>query len=951
MPGKIQKKKKAEGHPGSRKKRTTGTSGSAAGRRRRSTNKQPTRKRAGPAVPGTNLSLAGGPGETGTLFQALADASPVGVYLIQDGNIKYVNRKAADILGYRIGEMVDRVHLSDFVPAEDLSRALQTIQKRISGEAATTHYEGKFIRKDGTRIDVEVFGSSISYRGRPAVIGSLLDVTLRKQEEQELRESEEKFKMFSEASPVGIYIVQDGIIRYINSMAAKLSGYTVDEVIDKLTPEDVIYPDDRSLLIETRQKLFSREKEAVNYKARLLRKNGEIVDIENYSSLILYHGRPAIIGTMLDVRERKKSEEQLRESEDKFRTLTESAVVGIYIYQDGVYKYVNPSAAAIMGYTVEEASGKLGPKDIVVPEYMPFLEVEIQKRLSGEVPFMQYEVKASRKDKKVIFCEVYDARIIYQGRPAIMGTFVDITARKEAEQSLQESEQKFRMLTETSLVGVYVIQDNLFRYVNPMAAQIFGYTVEEVIDTIGPAQIVQPEDMEMVEENIRKRISGEIETRHYEIRGITKDKKPCEIEIYGSRIMYHGRPAIVGSVIDVTERNRAVREKEKMQMQVFQLQKMEAIGVMTSGVAHDLNNILTVIQGHAELGILRDSGDPSIRHDLEEVLDASVKGTSLTHQLLLFGRKSPLELVPVNINTAMTSLSRMLKRLIGSDIRIVFEPSEDVWMIMADIGNIQQVIMNLIINANDAIGKAGVITVRTENCVIDENAGAQMQESHPGKYVCLTVSDTGAGIDASIMDRIFEPFFTTKSREKGTGLGLSVVYGIAKQHNGWVSVQSTKGTGTTFRVYFPAVPDIPADAVRAPVAWQTLNGKGERILLVEDEQSMLNFVKVALGENGYTVFPASSVQEAVRIFQRESGNIDLLFSDVVLPDGNGVKLLEDLLTSKPGLRFLLTSGFADEKSRWRTIENKGYPFLQKPYTLYDLFRMIRELLASREYSA
>ncbi len=826
MPGKIQKKKKAEGHPGSRKKRTTRTSDSAAGRRRRSTNKQPTRKRAGPAVPGTNLSLAGGPGENGTLFRALADASPVGVYLLQDGNIKYVNQKAADILGYTIGEMVDRVQLRDFIPVEDLARALQTIWKRVTGQAATTYYEGKFIRKDGTRIDVEVFGSSISYRGKPAVIG-----------------------------------------------------------------------------------------------------------------------------TMLDVRERKKSEEQLRESEDKFRTLTESAVVGIYIYQDGVYKYVNPSAAAIMGYTVEEASGKLGPKDIVLPEYMPFLEVEIQKRLSGEVPFMQYEVKASRKDKKVIFCEVYDARIIYQGRPAIMGTFVDITARKEAEQSLQESEQKFRMLTETSLVGVYVIQDNLFRYVNPMAAQIFGYTVEEVIDTIGPAQIVQPEDMEMVEENIRKRISGEIETRHYEFRGITKDKKPCEIEIYGSRIMYHGRPAIVGSVIDVTERNRAVREKEKMQMQVFQLQKMEAIGVMTSGVAHDLNNILTVIQGHAELGILRDSGDPSIRHDLEEVLDASVKGTSLTHQLLLFGRKSPLELVPVNINTAMTSLSRMLKRLIGSDIRIVFEPSEDVWMIMADIGNIQQVIMNLIINANDAIGKTGVITVRTENSVIDENAGGEMREAHPGKYVCLTVSDTGAGIDVSIMDRIFEPFFTTKSREKGTGLGLSVVYGIAKQHNGWVSVQSTKGTGTTFRVYFPAVPDIPADAVRAPVAWQTLNGKGERILLVEDEQSMLNFVKVALGENGYTVFPASSVQEAVRIFQREGGNIDLLFSDVVLPDGNGVKLLEDLLTSKPGLRFLLTSGYADEKSRWRTIENKGYPFLQKPYTLYDLFRTIRELLAAREYSA
>ncbi len=683
------------------------------------------------------------------------------------------------------------------------------------------------------------------------------------------------------------------------------------------------------------------------YAGKFIRKDKKLIDVEVYGARILYRGKPAVIGTLIDVTERKKSEQRLMESEEKFRTLAEASIVGVYIYQDGIYTYINPRAAEIMGYTVEESLGILGPKDIVVPEDIPFLEIEIQKRLSGEVLSRHYEVRAIRKDKKRIYCDVYDARITYQGRPAIMGSFVDVTTRKEAEEDLKESEQKFRMLTETSLVGVYVLQDNVFKYVNPVAAKMFGYSVGEVIDKLGPSMVVMPEDLPVVQENIRKRISGEIETKHYEFRGITKDKRNVDIEIYGSRILYHGRPAIVGSIIDITERNRVIREKEKIQAQVFQLQKMEAIGIMTSGVAHDLNNILTVVQGHAELGILRLNEKQTVRHDLEEILDATIKGTSLTHQLLLFGRKSPLELVPVDINAIMNNLQKMLKRLIGKNMSISLELAEDIWMIKADAGNIQQVIMNLVINASDAITGEGTITVRTENSVVDDKNSTDMPESHPGNYVCLTVTDTGTGIDQQIIHRIFEPFFTTKDKEKGTGLGLSVVYGIAKQHNGWVNVYSTYGKGTTFKVYFPAVLNIQAGAVQEPVSLKELYGNGERILLVEDEESMLNFVKIVLSENGYTVFSASSAQEAVKIFKQENYNFRLIFSDVVLPDSSGVRLAEELLYYKPELLCLLTSGYTDEKSQWALIQEKGYPFLQKPYTLYDLFKTIKDVLSTR----
>jgi PAS domain S-box-containing protein len=641
------------------------------------------------------------------------------------------------------------------------------------------------------------------------------------------------------------------------------------------------------------------------------------------------------------------SGKKLYDTEEVFRTLAEASLVGVYIYQDGIYTYINPKAAEIMGYTVEETEGKVGPKDIALPEDIPFLKLEIQKRLSGEVPSRRYEVRATRKDKKIIYCEVYDSRITFQGKPAIMGSFIDITVRKEAEEQLRESEEKFRTLTEASLVGVYIVQDNTFKYVNPMAAQIFGYSAEEVIDKIKPEQVIIPEEWPFMRENIRRRIEGEVESLQYEFHGLTKDKRIIDIEVYGSRIMYHGKPAIVGSVIDITERNRAAREKEKMQAQVFQLQKMEAIGIMTSGVAHDLNNILTVIQGHAELGIIRQNENKPIQHDLEEILDASIKGTSLTHQLLLFGRKSPLELVPVNINTTVNGSLKMLKRLIGENIKIVFELADDIWMIMADTGNIQQVIMNLVINASDAIVRDGTITIKTENSSIDEKNIVDMPESHPGNYVCLTVTDTGTGIDNETINRIFEPFFTTKGKEKGTGLGLSVVYGIAKQHNGWVNVYSTSGNGTTFKVYFPAVLNMPAEIVKETLSFKDLNGNGERILLVEDEESMLNFVKIALNENGYTVFPASSAQEAVKIFKSEDHKFDLVFSDVVLPDSTGIRLIEELLSYKPGFLCLLTSGYTDEKSQWASIKEKGYPFIQKPYTLYDLFRTIKDLITTR----
>ncbi len=518
----------------------------------------------------------------------------------------------------------------------------------------------------------------------------------------------------------------------------------------------------------------------------------------------------------------------------------------------------------------------------------------------------------------------------------------DVTEEKIVEAGLIESEGKFRALAEASPVGIYLIQDGMFKYVNPAAARIFGYSVEEIVNKKRPRDVVLEQDQPTVEANIQKRISGEVKSMHYEFRGFTKKEEIINAEVYGSRTIYQGKPAIIGTVVDITEKKKAAKEKERMREQVFQLQKMEAIGLLAGGIAHDLNNLLTVIHGHAELGMMRPNADKPLRLDLEEILNASASGTNLTRQLLLFSRKHPMKLTPVNINTTVESMQNMLKRLIGENIIIETGHEPGLWNVMGDNGGIEQVIMNLMVNARDALSGGGTITIKTENVNLDEKRSREIPEARPGNFVRLTVADTGGGIDEADMLHIFEPFFTTK--EKGTGLGLSVVYGIAKQHNGWVSACSKKGKGSSFVVYLPAVLSKHEETIIEAASLKNMSGRGERILIVEDEESTLDFIKAALGENGYTVFAAPTVREALMLFNRENGNLDLVFSDVVLPDGSGIELVEKISREKPGITFMLTSGYAEDKSHLPLIRARGYRFLQKPYTLYDLLAAVKNAL-------
>ena len=401
-----------------------------------------------------------------------------------------------------------------------------------------------------------------------------------------------------------------------------------------------------------------------------------------------------------------------------------------------------------------------------------------------------------------------------------------------------------------------------------------------------------------------------------------------------------------GAVIacrDVTKRKTTELENERIQAQLVQSQKMEAVGRLAGGVAHDFNNLLTAIQGYLELALIKVEPGGDLYQDLDEVLQAANRAADLTRQLLLFSRQHLSTFKPIDPDKTINNLLKMLHRLIGEDIGITTLFKGGPKAIRADQGALEQVIVNLAVNARDAMPRGGQMSIQSEKVMLCEAEAKLIPDARPGVFVRLTVSDSGSGIPKDILPNIFEPFFTTKKQGKGTGLGLSVVYGIIKQHNGWIHVRSTPGQGTLFDIYLPFIHE-KADIIskKTTIDLGTLQGGGEHILVIEDEKLVRDFASRALRKNGYVVTVVPDGAGALNVFDREKGEFDMVFCDVVLPDISGVELVEHLLTQRNDLKVLVTSGYTDTKSQWSAIRQRGYAFLQKPYVLEELLVSIHQ---------
>jgi len=510
--------------------------------------------------------------------------------------------------------------------------------------------------------------------------------------------------------------------------------------------------------------------------------------------------------------------------------------------------------------------------------------------------------------------------------------------------SERESERRYRTLVESSIQGLHIQRDWVTLFVNPAFARMLGYDSTGELVGLDARRWIAPQELARLERDRAARLRGEPVSVQYELQATRRDGSLIWVDIQVAEILWEGEPAVQSTVLDISERKRAEQALRQSEAQLRQVQKMEAVGQLAGGVAHDFNNLLTVITGRTELLLLRLAADDPHRRDVELVRKTADRAASLTQQLLAFSRKQMLQPRVLDLNGVVAGIAQMLKPLIGETIELVTSLDPILGRIKADPAQIEQIILNLAVNARDAMPQGGRLTIETTNVELD----SAFVETHPGAgagpHAMLSVRDTGTGMNPEVQAHLFEPFFTTKGVGKGTGLGLATVYGIVKQHGGYIRIESSTDAGTTVRIYLARVAAAP-DAAGAPAADAPAVVGSGTVLVVEDESELRDLATEVLDLAGYSVLSAGSPSQAMEIARRHTGPIHLLLTDVVMPEMSGRDLADRLVQTRPGLKILYMSGYTDDAIVHHGVLDPGTVLLQKPFTPDRLTRMVGDLLA------
>jgi len=652
------------------------------------------------------------------------------------------------------------------------------------------------------------------------------------------------------------------------------------------------------------------------------------------------------------VEERREAELAVLRERNKLRRYLEVAgVIVIVLDKQGRVELINRKGCEVLGFREEEILGKDWFLNFIPERLKAEVQLVFSMLVSGGADSDEAE---SYYENPVLTRGGFERTILWHnsvlkegGRViGLLSSGEDITERKLTEKALKESEARYRLVHNTAFDGIIIANagDRIIDC-NDGAARIFGYSRGEFIGI--PVTTIIPEKYKELHRRGLKRFleTGEskVQGQIAEYEGIKKTGEIFPLELALNNFTLGGVIHFTAMIRDITERKKAERERELMQARLSQSQKMEAIGRFAGGIAHDFNNILTAIRGNAELAIEEIGKDDPLYSRLDGIITSVLLASKLTRQLLLFSRGQPFELVPLDMNKIISDLLLMISRLIGEEITISADLAPQVWTIEADEGNIEQVIMNLAVNAKDAMPEGGKLTIKTENIVLDEKSAESIPDARAGEAVRLTVADTGVGMSKELVSRIFEPFFTTKEAGKGTGFGLAVVYSTVKQHNGWITVESEPGLGTTFRIYFPVMMK-KREAGAAHKDERSAPGKGEKILLVEDDPKVLDFTRMALSRHGYNVAAAGNAAEALEVFEKEKEDIQMVLCDMVLSDQSGLHLVDQLLEKKPDMAVVFTSGFLEASQRL-LLNGKGYRYLQKPYSMLSLLKTVGDCFA------
>jgi PAS domain S-box-containing protein len=873
-------------------------------------------------------------------YRNLFDNALEGIYQSTlEGRFISVNKAFVRLFGYESPEQV-------ISTVTDIGRQFYenpADRKRVVSifrdEGIVKNFECRMRRKDGSIFWAYIDGRlSKTPDGTPCLEGFIVDITERKQAEEALKKSEEKYRSIIDNAAEGIYQSSpQGQFITANPAYARMLGYnSVGELMKTVTDiasQLYVDPGKHAELIH----LITEHGSVSDFQLQLNRKDGNVIWASMNTRAVKDEGGNLLCleGMVMDITMHKQAEDALCNSEKRYRRLFEAANDGIMIIDadTGRVVDVNPCLLQLLGCSHDAICG------IHIWALSVFKDVAASEeafRSLQENEHIHYDdLPLETMDGKSIEVEFVSAVFLVDHSKVIQCNIRDITARKRA-----EIENK-RMMTAIRQVGEAIVMTDAqgdIRFVNPAFEQTTGYSHEEAVGQNSRILKSGRQD-ELFYRNLWDTISS---GRTWKGRMVNKRKDGT---LYTEEATISPVCNDLGRIVNYVAVKRDITEHLQLSVQLQQAQKMEAVGLLAGGVAHDYNNMLGVILGYTELALTRVDPAQPLHDDLEEIYRATIRSADITRQLLAFARKQTIVPVVLDLNQAVENMLRMIRRLIGENIDLAWLPGSGLYLVKMDPVQVGQILANLCVNARDAMTDVGKITIETGKAVFDAAYCSHHHGFVEGTYALLAISDSGCGMDKDILEHIFEPYFTSKDVGKGTGLGLSTVFGIVKQNKGFINVYSESGKGTTFRIYLPRQEGQAVDLEEKTVA-EIPRGRGEILLVVEDEPALLTLAEMMLEELGYRVIAAGTPGEAIRLAKENVGEIRLLITDVVMPEMNGRELAENLQSLCPGLRILFMSGYTANVIAHQSVLDEGVNFVQKPFSMKELAVKVRQALDS-----
>jgi PAS domain S-box-containing protein len=852
------------------------------------------------------------------------------------GNYVFANRAACKKQNLHQEQLIG-MNFKDFFQPEDAERFFKIANQVFKSGHPSGLFEYKMIPQDGT---VEFFEDNISLLkdgdGRPVgFAGIARNITERKKNEESLLRSEEKYRNILENIEEGYYEADlSGKFTFFNEAECRIHGRSPQE-LKKMNNRDFSSPQTAKRVFTIFNEVYKTGIPAKIIDYEIIARDGSIKTLETSASLLRNSagGPIGFYGISRDVTERKKAEQALRESEEKYRNILNSLEESYYeVDLAGNFIFFNEAMCRSYGRTLEELMG-MNYREYALPEDVDKIFGVFNEVYRTNLPSAILDFRIVRIDGVIRTIEGSVGLLRNSaGEPiGFHGIARDRTEQKKAEKALAESEEKYRLLVENANDGIYILQDGAICFSNLKMAQLTGSRVHELNGKTFTDLVLPNDREEFLQWDIRV-LTGEQRPGPHSFRILNNRKETLWVEVNSVDIQWEERPATLNFLRDITL-------QKKMEAHFQQVQKMEAVGTLAGGIAHDFNNLLMGIQGNASLVLLDlDSSHP--HYDKLKGIEQQVQaGTELTRQLLGSARGGKYEVKPTDMNQLIGKVLDLFGRT-RKEISLHAYLQEKVRTVEVDRIQIEQVLLNLFINAGHAMPAGGDLYVETKNVFLDE-AYVGPYGLHPGKYVRISVTDTGVGMDEETRKKAFDPFFTTKEMGRGTGLGLASAYGIIKNHNGIINIYSEKGQGTTFNIYLPVTDkDVKEEE---PSRGKILKGK-ETILFVDDEEAIIQIGCQLLERLGYRVLKTRSGQEAVEIYGREKDRIDLIVLDMIMPGMPGGDAFNRLKEINPEVRVILSSGYSLNGQAKDILDRGCKGFLQKPFSLIDLSQKVRQVL-------